>query len=138
MTYYLDSSAIVKLVRTEPETAALLAWLGSGVDTVTSDLARTEVTGAVLRHDPAAAAQAAAVLATLDSLRLDTRDYAQAGILGPVELRTLDALHLAAALTLQPDLEGLVTYDARLALGAAAAGVTAIAPGRTPTVTPPA
>jgi len=48
--------------------------------------------------------------------------YNAAARLAPVELRSLDALHLAAAAELGPDLEGVVTYDARVIAGAQFAG----------------
>jgi predicted nucleic acid-binding protein len=44
--------------------------------------------------------------------------------------RTLDALHLAAALELGADLEGFVTYDHRLAAACIAEGIDVRAPGR--------
>lgn len=51
-----------------------------------------------------------------------------AGRLDPPGLRSLDAIHLAAALDLGDDLEGLVTYDDRLAEAAVSNGVAAVAP----------
>ncbi|MDR1188459.1 MAG: type II toxin-antitoxin system VapC family toxin [Bifidobacteriaceae bacterium] len=132
MPYYFDSSAIVKLVRTEAETVALRSWLRSGERVMTSDLARTEVARTVRRHASAAAAQAEAVLATFDIFGLGTPEYLQAGMLPPPELRSLDALHLAAAMTLRPELDGLVTYDDRLADAAARLGVQVLSPGRSP------
>jgi predicted nucleic acid-binding protein len=51
-----------------------------------------------------------------------------AGRLEPSGLRSLDAIHLAAALDLGDDLEGLVTYDDRLAEAAVSNGVAVVAP----------
>ena len=51
-----------------------------------------------------------------------------AGNLEPPQLRTLDALHLAAALELGDDLDGLVTYDTRMIDGAQAAGIAVVTP----------
>jgi predicted nucleic acid-binding protein len=129
MAYYLDSSAVIKLIRAEPETPALRTWLASGIVSVTSDLTRTEVMRAVRRQDESASTKAEAVLTAIDLLRLGTRDYIEAGILPPVELSSLDALHLAAALTLRPDLEGLVTYNDKLGTAAKAFGVNVLSPG---------
>ena len=129
MPYYLDSSAIVKLVVDEDCSQALESWLTSGVTAVTSLLARTEVLRAVRRCAPAIETQTRAVLAALNTARLRPEEYEVATILPPVEMRSLDALHLAAALTLRPELDGLVTYDARLAAAADTLGVTVIAPG---------
>lgn len=43
-------------------------------------------------------------------------------------MRSLDALHVAVALDLGDDLEGLVTYDTRLTEAAAVNGVVTITP----------
>jgi uncharacterized protein len=43
-------------------------------------------------------------------------------------LRTLDAIHVAAALVLGDDLESMVTHDDRLAQAALANGIAVIAP----------
>ena len=53
---------------------------------------------------------------------------ARAAILEPVTLRSLDALHLATALEIGDDLDGLVTYDARLSAAAATVGLAVLAP----------
>lgn len=70
------------------------------------------------------------VLAACDVIALPRRVFAAAAALGGPGLRTLDALHLAMALELGSDLEGLVTYDDRMFSAAAALGTRAIAPGR--------
>lgn len=58
--------------------------------------------------------QAIALLDSLTLLRLSTALCERAAVLDPVVLRNLDALHLAAALELGDELEGIVTYDGRL------------------------
>jgi predicted nucleic acid-binding protein len=57
-----------------------------------------------------------------------TAIFEQAGRLEPPALRTPDALHLASALDLGDDLDGMVTYDERLAAAAQIHGVPVIAP----------
>ena len=79
------------------------------------DLARTELFRAVRRVLPESAALTRQVLDTLTVLRLDTGSFEEAARLEPPGLRSLDALHLAAALLLEDDLLGVVTYDERLA-----------------------
>mgnify|MGYP002084621353 FL=1 len=54
--------------------------------------------------------------------------FQRAGELDPAVLRSLDALHLASALGLGDDLEGVVTYDVRMAEAAKALGLTVVAP----------
>lgn len=129
MATYVDSSAIVKLIVREPESDALRAWLiGAGRSTVSCDLARTEVLRAVRRTSPHLMVQARSVLETLDLVEVTTATFESAARLDPPGLRTLDAVHLAAALDLADDLEGLVTYDDRLAAAASLQGIAVIAP----------
>lgn len=129
MAFYLDTSALVKLVVSEPETAALRLWIESADrDLVTSDLARTELMRVVRRVVPDRALLAREVLESVVIVEVTTAVFEEAGRLHPVELRSLDAIHLAAALYLGDDLEGLVTYDTRLAEGASTNGIEPIAP----------
>lgn len=129
MSHYVDTSALVKLVVAEQETGALRAWL-TEVDRgpVSCDLARTELTRAVSRVAPDRMELARMVLDALTLLDVTTEIFEQAGRLGPQSLRSLDAIHLAAALSLGDDLEALVTYDDRLAEATHALGIPVIAP----------
>lgn len=130
MAYYLDTSALVKLVVPEPESQALREWIEEVQDVlVTSDLARTELLRAVRRARPEAVRLARMVLDSLTVLRLGTGIFEEAARLDPPGLRSLDALHLAAALTLEDDLLGVVTYDDRLTEATRLLGFLTIAPG---------
>jgi predicted nucleic acid-binding protein len=129
LAHYLDTSALVKLVVAEPETAALRSWLrDADRDPVTSDLSRTELLRAVRRVAPDRVVQARAVLAAVTLVTVPTATFEAAGRLDPTILRTLDALHLAAALDLGDDLAAMVTYDERLAEAARVHGIPVIAP----------
>ena len=129
MAFYLDTAALVKLVVAEQETPALRAWLGvADRDPVSCDLARTELMRAVRRAASDRVVQARAVLDALTLLEVTTAVFEEAGRLNPAGVRSLDAIHLAAALSLGDDLEGLVTYDERLADAARANGVAVVAP----------
>jgi uncharacterized protein len=129
VAHYVDTSALAKLVVAEAESAALVAWLDdTGRDLVSSDLARTELVRAVRRAVPDRLVRARAVLDAVTLVELTTATFEAAGRLDPTLLRTLDALHLAVALDLGDDLEGIVTYDERLAGAARAHGVAAHAP----------
>ena len=129
MAFYVDTSALVKLVVAESETAALRSWLaGADRDLVASDLVRTELMRAVRRIVPERAMLARGVLDSLTLIEVTTAIFAEAGRLDPSTLRSLDTLHLAAALDLGDDLEGLVTYDERLADAAMANGVAVVTP----------
>lgn len=131
MAWYVDTSALVKLVAPEPESDGLREWLEARDEAlVTSDLARTELFRAVRRVRPKSVPMARQVLDTLTVLRLETPVFEEAARLEPPALRSLDALHLAAALLLEDDLLGVVTYDERLAEATRLLGFSAIAPRR--------
>lgn len=83
---------------------------------------------AVRRAAPDRVVQARAVLDALTLLEVTTAVFEEAGRLDPAVVRSLDAIHLAAALSLGDDLDGLVTYDERLADAARANGVAVVAP----------
>jgi uncharacterized protein len=115
---FLDSSALVKLAVREPESAALRRYLRRRRPLVASALARTEVTRALLPLGPEAVRHGHDVLACVDLLRINDRVLDAAGAMRPVELRSLDAIHLATAQQLGADLAQIVTYDDRMAAAA--------------------
>lgn len=130
MAHYLDTSALVKMVVAEEESAPLREWLSAGErGPVTSDLARTELLRAVRRAAPDRLVLARLVLESVTVVQVGTSTFDAAGRLDPDGLRSLDAVHLAAALDLGDELQGLVTYDERLAAAAAANGIPVVAPG---------
>jgi len=93
-----------------------------------SDLLRTELLRATRRAAPKEMVQARAVLDSLILLTLSTAICERAAILEPEVLRSVDSLHLAAALEMGDELEGIVTYDQRLSAGAKALGHSVVAP----------
>lgn len=129
MAYYIDTSALTKLVVAEPETTALRHWFSAhDRDPVSCDLTRAELLRAVRRSNPHHAVRAREVLDTLTLVAVTTAIFEAAGRLDPAMLRTLDAVHLAAALDIGDELEAMVTYDDRLAEAAAANGVAVVCP----------
>ncbi len=126
---YLDSSAIVKLVLPEPESLALRDFLASNEDHISSSLARVEVLRTVRRLDGTEdrLRDAERVLARVSRVSMSGPLLASAAVLGPPNLRSLDAIHLATALSLD-GLDAVVTYDRRLADAAADAGLTVASP----------
>lgn len=129
MAFYLDTSAAAKLVVAEDGSPAMTLWAADHADeVVSSDLLRTELLRAARRGAADQMQRARAVLDALTLVSLPTATFERAASLGPDELRSLDALHLAAALELGDDLDGIVTYDERLAQAAAAQGMKVVAP----------
>ena len=131
--WYLDTSAFMKLVVEEPESAALLEWVAERdeADVIAScDLLRTEARrGARRDPDHEAFARVVAQLETVTLFPIGSAGFDDAGIVEPPTLRALDAIHLVAAQSLVPDLRGIVTYDRRLADAASRHGIEVVSPG---------
>ena len=125
---YLDSSAIVKLVAHEPETGALVRVVRTDPAAISSALAWTEVIRAVTRAG-GKVTRAQAVLDGIALVPIDDGIIREAAMLQPSGLRTLDAIHLATALSIGDELDTLITYDGRLAEAASAAGIEVATPG---------
>jgi predicted nucleic acid-binding protein len=131
---YLDTSALVKLIRVEPESAQLADWLDEQTELrwITSTLTEVELPRALIRAGALTGLAAVpTVLARLDKFEIDTVVRSIAAAYQNPALRSLDAVHLATAqvaVSIAP-LTAFVAYDTRLAEAAAALGMTAIAPG---------
>lgn len=131
---YLDSSAVVKLIRREPGSAELVAWLATRpTDPLASSaLVEVEIPRALRRHAPEALGGMADVLARLYRLDIDATIRSIAGGYGDGLLRSLDAVHLASAQTLagtsSEGLAAFVAYDRRLSDAAAAIGLPVVDP----------
>jgi predicted nucleic acid-binding protein len=125
---YLDSSALVKLAVREPESAALRRYIRRRRPLIASALARTEVTRALLSLGPDAVRRGHEVLARVDLVRVNDHVLNSAGSLLPVELRSLDAIHLATAQQLGADLARIITYDDRMTAAAKVLGWKVVAP----------
>jgi predicted nucleic acid-binding protein len=133
--FYADSSALVKLVRDEPESVALRSFLGDA-DLVSCELVLTELPRAVRR----AAAEdrrltlevlLARVGETIEALALLPLERAllqAAGALVEPALRALDAIHVVAAAEVSP-IDAFVSYDERQSAVARLAGLETVAPG---------
>ena len=128
---YLDASAVLKLLIEEPESAALESWITAqaGAPMVTSILAKVEVLRACRRLNAEALPAATALLAELDLIPLTTDVIDHAAEVGGPLLRSLDAIHLASALSIGVDLAAFVCFDRRLLEAASAAGLEAVHPG---------
>lgn len=130
---YIDSSAAIKLFKREVETEALEDWLVDQAPArqITSHLTRTEVVRGLhaVAADDQTLAHAAHWLQRCAHVALPAETFDHAGVLAPgSRLRSLDAVHLAAALSLGDALASIVTYDKRLAAAATAHAVAVVAP----------
>jgi len=128
---YLDSSALVKLALTEPESAALARWLAERADQplVSSVLHRAEVPRAVWRAEPGALPRSYRVIKRIAKVALTADVLDTSATLPPQALSPGQAIHLASALVLKPDLSAFVAYDERLLAAAADAGLPVASPG---------
>ena len=125
---YLDSSAFVKLVLPEAETGALVAYLRRWSVAVSATLLRTEALQAATRHSPELVRATRLALRDMAFIELGRDLLDQAGALTPPDLRSLDAIHLAAALSLGDDLDEVVTYDVRMVAAASSCGLLVSSP----------
>ncbi len=126
---YLDSSAIVKLAVREPGSEALRRHVRRRRPWLSSSLARTEVLRSLLPGGDQAIGAGRRVRARCDLVRVNDRILSLAGTMSPVELRSLDAIHLATAERLRGDIRELVVYDERMADAARQLGFRVSAPG---------
>jgi predicted nucleic acid-binding protein len=129
MAFYLDTSAAVKLVMAEPDSPAMARWAAvHESQVIASDLLRTELLRATRRAAPDRVQRARSVLDALTLLSLTSATFERAAILDPQQLRSLDALHIAVALELGDELDGIVTYHERMAAAASSYGIGVIMP----------
>lgn len=128
---YLDSAALVKLIRFEDATRELTDWLNARADSplLSSALAEVEVARALRRVAPDAVGAAAQTFAHLYRVEIDAAIRADAGALADPDVRSLDAIHLATARAVGTELVALVSYDRRLLRAADALGLPTASPG---------
>lgn len=129
MIAYLDSSAFVKLVKEEDESAALARGLRDWADRASSILLRVEVLRAARLAGVEAVARAEAMLDDIALLPLSGAIVEAAIEVGPGPVRSLEAIHIASALALGEDLAILVSYDGRMLEAATRAGIETLSPG---------
>ena len=124
---YADASALVKLVLNETESPAVFHWFTQAPRFATSRMGVIEVHRATARrpHDPAHRDR---VVDEVEVIEVNEAIARVAAMLQPQVLRTLDAIHLATALALVPDLDAFVTYDDRLADAARVLGLPVVRP----------
>ena len=129
---YVDSSALLKLVLLELERSALEQALSRWPDRISSVILAIECRRIVLRagDPPGVRARLEEEIDTVALIRLDETVQRLAGGIGPRDLRSLDAIHLATALSCGDYPEAFVTYDDRLAAAARTLKLNVLQPGR--------
>jgi predicted nucleic acid-binding protein len=127
---YLDTTALVKLVVAEGESQALKHFLSEHAEDgfFSAALARTELIRAVAPNGAQAIADARDLLNRLDTVMLTRQLLDDAGTLLPLRLRSLDAIHLAAAQRGGDSLRAVITYDTRMLSVAADLGISTASP----------
>ena len=128
--YYADTSAVIKLLAEETHSRAFAAFYDAHGDAewVSSALLRIEVSRAVARAMPALLPEARDLLLAFSTIAIDD-DVVEGAMNEPDRtLRSLDAIHLATARILGPDLDAVVSYDDRLINAAADAGLATVSP----------
>lgn len=125
---YVDTSALGTLLVEQPESVALLRWLDeTEAVLVSSDLLETELRRIAVREG-LRQEDVSALLEGVSLADIDRATFRSAGLLPMPYLRTLDALHLEAALRLQ--VLAVLTYDHRFGDAARALGLDVVAPGQ--------
>lgn len=129
MLHYADTSALVKLIAPEAESRAMKRWFyREGINVITSDLTRTELTRVIRRVDVTRLATVRNLFAAITVLQMPTERFYEAGLVNPEPLRSLDALHLASARAAGGELSSIVTYDERLSDAARLTGIPVTTP----------
>ena len=131
--FYVDSSAIVKLIWSEAESSALAEFVlsdeRSAKTLITSAVSRIEVLRATRRRDGSLLSRAREVLETFSEFEITEGIMETAAMVGSPNLRTLDAIHLATAMENASGMRALITYDTRLAQAARELGLLVASPG---------
>lgn len=130
---YLDTSALMKLIRREPESDSLADWLDAQTPApwVSSTLIEVELPRALRRVAPSLLTDVPAIVARVARYEIDDVVRAAATAYSDTALRSLDAIHLATGdAVFGTLLTAFVCYDERLRAAATALGLPTAAPGR--------
>lgn len=125
---YIDTSAFVKLIVTEPESQALRRYLKDWTAHTSCALLRTEAVRALNRQNPEAIMRVRDGLNQIGLIALDDALLDAAAVIEPRTVRSLDAIHLAAASSLGEALGVVVTYDDRMIEAASMLGLPVASP----------
>lgn len=128
MRWYIDSSAIIKMIKAELETKSLLQQIPLSI--TTSQLSRVEVIRTINLSQPALLENAYDVLIDIPMVPVDYAVFSGAENLPSfIKLRALNSLHMASALSIKNEIEGVITYDKEMVTAAVALGFKTLSPG---------
>jgi uncharacterized protein len=125
---YVDTSALLKLLKSETHSEALAAYLADRDDLVSSTLLAVELRRSALRSVPQSLPRVDILLSRVEMIDMDDVVVESASRLPDPTLRSLDAIHLATALLIRDEVDVLLTYDERLADAARAHRLPTAAP----------
>jgi predicted nucleic acid-binding protein len=128
LSWYLDSSAILKTIFDEQERPDLLRFLNS--QSTTSRLSKIEVRRTVARLVPTKTAEVNLELDKINFLPISNPILMAAeNFSSDITLRTLDAIHIATVMSLEGSIKGLITYDRQMIANAKLLGIKVVSPG---------
>jgi predicted nucleic acid-binding protein len=127
---YLDTSAFLKMVLSEPQSAAFTTYLASidAPEFISSALLAVEARRSVLRHDSSLLPRTDLALLRVEQIEVSAAVLETASRLPDPLLRTLDAVHVATALLIRDDIDVVITYDPRMQAAADAHGLSTASP----------
>jgi len=128
LSWYIDSSAILKLLISEKESIALAQFLDAQVKT--SVISRVEVIRSLNRIDPGKITEGLAALSRFEMIPISSPILIIAEKFPPeITLKSLDAIHVATVVFLNKTIRGLITYDKAMIMNAKELGIKVVTPG---------
>lgn len=128
MSWYIDSSAILKLLISEKESIALVAFLDAPVKT--SIISRVEVIRSLNRISPEKIAEGQVALSRFEMTPVSSPILMLAeNFPMSITLKSLDAIHVATVIFLDKLVEGIITYDKAMIKNAKELGIKVVSPG---------
>ena len=128
MSWYADSSALLKLLIAEKESAALTDFIDFTIKS--SVLTRVEVIRTLHKIAPEKIAEAQIILNGIDLTPVNPAILSVAENFSPsITLKSLDAIHVATVIFLDKSVEGVITYDKAMIKNAKELGINVVSPG---------
>jgi uncharacterized protein len=128
LRWYIDSSAIIKLIKPELETKTLLQQLPRSI--TTSQISRVEVIRTINVNFAELLEDAYDILLDIPMIAVDHSVLLAAENLPAfIKLRALDSIHIATAFSMKSEIEGVVTYDKEMVKAASVLGFKTMSPG---------